>query len=165
MQVRIPKPHQPRSARAGLGVLLLTLLAACSDDGNFVPPSGTPGPNAHPNFPSYAAQRDQAIDRLANAPVAERDAYCQTYCKEVMGWQPPLFQRSSITDFFQTPEKTDLRCDYAETNSDIRGSEQHLGSWIHAECSKRGARNCYWSINYGKPHGGRVACVRPVFAP
>lgn len=139
-------------------------VTGCSNtEGSHVPPTGAPGPNAHPNFPNYAAHADIVIDSLQGAPE-ERDEFCRAYCGNELGWPGVEFSKSSIENFFQTPESVDLRCDYVETNVDIGGSERHVGPRIVEQCSQRNLQNCYWSINYAKRHAGRVACVRPVFA-
>lgn len=142
---------------------VLTMTGCSSSEGSHVPPSGAPGPNAHPNFPNYAPHADIVIDSLQGAPE-ERDEFCRTYCGNEFGWPASEFSKSSIENFFQTPEPIDLRCDYMETSNDIGGSERHMGPRIVEQCAQRNLDNCYWSINYAKRHAGRVACVRPVFA-
>ena len=129
------------------------------------PPPGAAGPRSMPDFPAYAAHPDPDVDALATATSEARDELCQSYCAASLGWSAEHFVDSRIDDFYQTPEAVDLRCNFAETDRDIGGSEKHLGGWIRGECAKRSARACYWSINYAPPHQGRVACVRAVFAP
>lgn len=151
------------SAAACALTLLVGACTSADENSAYIPASGAPGPNAHPNFPNYEAHQSPTIDALRNVSAERRDEFCRTYCAEELDWPADQFVKSSIEDFFQTPESTDLRCDYSETGTDIGGSERHLGRWIVEQCQRRGLRNCYWSINYGRQHAGRVACVRAVF--
>lgn len=146
-----------------LTAVAFVMTGCSSSEGSHVPPSGTPGPNAHPNFPNYAPHEDIVIDSLQAVPE-ERDEFCRAYCGNEFGWPAAEFSKSSIENFYQTPEPIDLRCDYAETNTDIGGSERHSGPRIVEQCAQRNLSSCYWSINYAKRHAGRVACIRPVFA-
>jgi hypothetical protein len=106
-----------------------------------------------------------SVEALARSPARTLDEFCKTYCADELGWSAAEFTKSSVQDFYQTREPTDLRCDFSEVARDIGGDERHAGSWINEQCNARGLRNCYWSINYGKPRGGRVACIRPAFVP
>jgi hypothetical protein len=130
-----------------------------------LPPPGPPGPSAQPGFPTYAPHPDPAIDALKDAAPAARDALCRAYCAEALGWPADAFLTSRIDDFFQTPESIDLRCDFAETDQDIGGSERTGGPWLRDRCAQRGLAGCYWSIMYAPEHQGRVACVRAVYVP
>jgi hypothetical protein len=118
-----------------------------------------------PGFPAYAPHPDPEIDALAAGTTEDRDELCRSYCAGALGWSAGDFVDSRIDDFYQTPEPTDLRCNFTETERDVGGSEKHLGGWIRGECARRKARTCYWGIHYAPAHQGRVACVRAVFAP
>jgi hypothetical protein len=147
-------------------IALASMITACSPptaDSAHVPPKGAPGPDAHSNFPSYAGHDAREVEALRDASAEDRDGFCKTYCASELSWPAEQFTKSSIENFYQTPEPTDLRCDYSETNTDIGGSERHTGSWILDQCEKRGLEGCYWSINFGRRHEARVACIRPVF--
>lgn len=139
--------------------------ASATAEDKYVPPTGRPGPAARPGFPSYAAHTDAKVDSMRSASGPERDRFCKAYCARVLGWKSEDFKKSSIAVFFQTPEDTDVRCDFSETSQNIGGSEKHSGPSLNAQCEQRQASRCYWSINYGRQHQGRVACVRPVVVP
>ncbi|MCH2111102.1 MAG: hypothetical protein MK135_17420 [Polyangiaceae bacterium] len=130
----------------------------------YMPPQGEHGPSHVKGFPSYAAHEDETVDAIGGASDEERDAFCKSYCSEELGWSLADYKKSSLANFFQTPESVNVRCDFSAVENDIGGAEQHLGNWIINQCKKRDRSKCYWSINYAPPHQGRVACVRAVFA-
>lgn len=127
-----------------------------------VPPKATVQQDA---APIQQGTDKPSVEALAGGSTQNLDEFCKSYCADELGWSAAEFTKSSVQDFYQTSEPTDLRCDFSEVARDIGGDERHTGSWINEQCDVRGLKSCYWSINYGKPYGGRVACIRPAFVP